>query len=236
MLCLQPLLLGLILLSRRMWILGGVLAGSALLIVLVVEIYCTWKTREPSVKSLSPVTRESLQMFARAQRRGLPGTREEDGSILSPGAQSPRSDGIMRGSIASVLDMMSLTLAVMPSASRGRGPLPLPTEAIDDLVSTEKAARTHPDAPPYLPFNDRAEETAGLLYPPELLAPIPMIWLPNDHAGVAHSEAIDLQRYHGLETTIDVVPDQRSTDPHLPAGPRRSSSVRSRPRSRTQRH
>lgn len=108
---------------------------------------------------------------------------------------------------------------------------PTETEAIDDLVSTEKAARTHPDAPPYLPFNDRAEETAGLLYPPELLAPVPMIWLPNDHAGIARSEAIDLQRYHGLETTLDVVQEVgQSADPIAPQ--RRSSSSRRKSRGR----
>ena len=45
---------------------------------------------------------------------------------------------------------------------------------------------------------------AGILYAPELLAPPPIIWLPNDSAGIAKSEAYDLQRYHGLKATIDV--------------------------------
>ena len=81
------------------------------------------------------------------------------------------------------------------------------TETLDDLTATERAARTNPDAPPHLPplpFADHAEEMAGVLYPPELLAPPPMIWLPNDVGGIGRSEAIDLQRYHDLPVTLDV--------------------------------
>ena len=37
---------------------------------------------------------------------------------------------------------------------------------------------------------------AGVLYAPELLAPPPVIWLPNDVGGIGRSEAYDLQRYH----------------------------------------
>ena len=81
------------------------------------------------------------------------------------------------------------------------------TETLDDLTATERAARTHPDAPPHLPplpFADHAEEMAGILYAPELLAPSPMIWLPNDVGGIGRSEAYDLQKYHGLQVTVDV--------------------------------
>ena len=73
--------------------------------------------------------------------------------------------------------------------------------------ATERAARTHPDAPPHLPalaFADHAEEMAGILYAPELLAPPPTIWLPNDAGGIGRSEAYDLQRYHSLQVTVDV--------------------------------
>ena len=51
---------------------------------------------------------------------------------------------------------------------------------------------------------DAAEEMAGILYPPALTATAPTIWLPNDAAGVARSEAYDLQHYHHLAVTIDV--------------------------------
>jgi hypothetical protein len=97
------------------------------------------------------------------------------------------------------------------------------TENLDDLTATERAARTHPDAPPHLPplpFADHAEEMAGILYAPELVAPPPIIWLPNDSAGVARSEALDLQKYHNLQVTLDV----RSKDDV----PRRSSDSRRR--------
>ena len=83
----------------------------------------------------------------------------------------------------------------------------LKTETLDDLTATERAARTRPDAPPSLPplsFTDHAEDMAGILYAPELIAPPPIIWLPNDAAGVAKSEAYDLQKYHGLQVTLDV--------------------------------
>ena len=81
------------------------------------------------------------------------------------------------------------------------------TETLDDLTATERAARTHPDAPPHLPplpFADHAEEVAGILYAPELLAPPPMIWLPNDMGGIGRSEASDLEQYHDLRVTLDV--------------------------------
>jgi hypothetical protein len=79
------------------------------------------------------------------------------------------------------------------------------TETLDDLVACERAARTHPDAPPRLPplFADPAEDTSQVLYAPELVAPEPAIWLPQDAAGVAQSEAHDLERYHGLRAVLD---------------------------------
>jgi hypothetical protein len=81
------------------------------------------------------------------------------------------------------------------------------TETLDDLTATDRAARTHPDAPPHLPalsFSEHADEISGVLYAPELIAPSPIIWLPNDNSGVARSEAHDLETYHGLRATLDV--------------------------------
>lgn len=97
------------------------------------------------------------------------------------------------------------------------------TENLDDLTATERAARTHPEAPPLLPplpFAEHADDMAGLLYAPELIAPSPIIWLPNDSAGVARSEAVDLQKYHNLQVTLDVrttgdVILRRSTSPQV---------------------
>ncbi|KAF8910016.1 hypothetical protein CPB84DRAFT_1764373 [Gymnopilus junonius] len=196
----QPILLGLIVLSLRFWIEGGILLGTGAFVILFVEVYTNLKTRLPGQNSLSPITQNSLETFTSGAERYLnTETDTVNGSSL-PGNPT-------RGSMASVLEMMSVTLAVMPSSSSYQGAVPLHTETLDDLTATERAARTHPDAPPLLPplpFTDHAEDMAGIMYAPELIAPPPIIWLPNDLAGVARSEAVDLQKYHNLQVTLDV--------------------------------
>ncbi|KAF9444596.1 hypothetical protein P691DRAFT_796399 [Macrolepiota fuliginosa MF-IS2] len=212
----QPILLGLIFLSRRIWIEGIVLSGVGVAVMLFVEIYATMRLRLPGRGSLSPITRDSLDHFASAADRYLVDDPEGTANDSSTRGQP------VRGSMASVLEMMSLTLAVEPSAPTYRGPVPLQTETLDDLIATERAARTHPDAPPHLPplpFTDHAEDMAGILYAPELIAPPPIIWLPKDSAEVARSEATDLKKYHNLECTLDV----RAKEDVMP---RRSSSSR----------
>ncbi|CDO75477.1 hypothetical protein BN946_scf184935.g13 [Trametes cinnabarina] len=208
----QPLILGLIFLSRRLWIEGGVLCGAAFLVSVIAESFCEWRMGLPGRRSLSPITLDSLATFERSAMPGKQRNVDEEGTSLVSSARNTRA----RGSFASVLEMMSLTLAVTPSASETRGPVPLDTENLDDLTATERAARTNPDAPPHLPplpFADHAEEMAGVLYAPELLAPPPMIWLPNDVGGIGRSEAYDLQRYHNLPVTLDV---RAKEDPHSP--------------------
>ncbi|PPQ64239.1 hypothetical protein CVT24_008642 [Panaeolus cyanescens] len=215
----QPILLGLVLLSRDFWAEGGVLIGAGVFVIVFVEGYTSWKMRQPGRKSLRPITQDSLDTFASSADRY---NYTETDTISGSGSNNPATR--TRGSMASVLEMMSVTLAVMPSSSNYKGPVPLQTETLDDLTATERAARTHPDAPPRLPplpFTDHAEDMAGILYAPELIAPPPIIWLPNDSAGVARSEAIDLQKYHDLEVTLDV----RTKEDVLP---RRSSSSRRR--------
>ncbi|KAH7886005.1 hypothetical protein F5I97DRAFT_1876997 [Phlebopus sp. FC_14] len=202
-LALQPLLLGLLLLSRQLWIEGGVLVGLSLLLLVGFELYTAAETRKQGLRTLQSNTRESLEAFSRGAK---PSAQVDIGDESTSHLSSNRA-ARTRGSMASVLEMMSLTLAVVPPASRNRGPLPLPTETLDDLTATERAARTHPDAPPRLPalpFADHAEEMTSIFYAPELLAPHPIIWLPNDSAGVARSEAADLQKYHDLRVTLDV--------------------------------
>lgn len=114
----QPILLGLIFLSRHFWIEGGVLIGTGVFVILFVEIYTSAKMRQPGRKSLSPITRNSLERFQTgADRRGGSETDTVSGSSV-PGTRT-------RGSMASVLEMMSLTLAVMPTSSNYKGPVPL---------------------------------------------------------------------------------------------------------------
>lgn len=117
----QPLLLGLILLSRQLWILGGILVGVAVGVAIVVEIYCSRKTSVPGPRSLSPITQDSLQTFAKTARLSAGRNGDDESMSLVSTARGARP----RGSMASVLDMMSLTLAVEPSPSQQRGPVPL---------------------------------------------------------------------------------------------------------------
>ncbi|KAL5519004.1 hypothetical protein ACEPAH_687 [Sanghuangporus vaninii] len=215
----QPMLLGLVFLSRRLWTEGGVLIGFGVAMIFTFEVYAFWKLRKPSRKSLSAVTLNSLNRFEDRARND--DQRESEGASL---VSAPRMRS--RGSLSSVLEMMSLTLAVMPTPHQARGAVPLETESLDDLVATDRAARTHPNAPPHLPhlpFADHAEEMAGILYAPELIAPLPTIWLPNDTAGIARSEAYDLSRYHGLRTVLDVRSVDDVTNPRRPSSRRRVS-------------
>lgn len=199
---LQPLILGLIVLTRRLWVTGGVLVGISVLLLFTTELYTRLRLRSIQPNALSDITKHMLYHFSRgaqAEANRYPYT--EGSSVSGAPVQPPRS------SVASVLEMMSITLAVVPPAVRKRGPIPLYSEAIDDLTATETAARTNPDAPPRLPplaFMTHTEEMHSILYAPELLAPPPIIWLPNDLSGVAETEAIDLFRYHDLQTTLDI--------------------------------
>ncbi|KAJ6620255.1 hypothetical protein B0H10DRAFT_2163535 [Mycena sp. CBHHK59/15] len=192
LLAFQPILLGLIFLSRNFWIEGGVLCGAGLFVILFVEVYVSRNTRLPGRGSLSPITRDSLSAFSAAARPARRRNVDEESTSL---VSSARPGHRPRGSMASVLEMMSLTLAVMPSPSPVRGPVPLTRSA--------NASGCAPHLPP-LAFTDHAQEMASILYAPELIAPPPIIWLPNDSAGVARSEAVDLQKYHDLQVTLDV--------------------------------
>ena len=87
--------------------------------IVFVEAYAMRKTRLPGRDSLSPITRDSLQTFKITARTNRHIVDEENLSHISS-ARSP----VGRSSMASVLDMMSVTLAVMPSTHRG-GPVPL---------------------------------------------------------------------------------------------------------------
>ena len=121
LLALQPLVLGLILLSRRLWPEAGALLGTSAAVALFVELFCGLKTREAGIRALSPVTRNSVETFRTAARPARrPNVDEESVSLVS-------SDKVTRsrGSMASVLEMMSITLAVIPSPSQARGPVPL---------------------------------------------------------------------------------------------------------------
>jgi hypothetical protein len=115
----QPILLGLIFLSRNLWVEGGILVGAGTGVIIFVEAYTTLKTRLPGRSSLSPITQDSLQTFEITAKTRCH-IEEENKSHMSS-TRTPQG----RSSMASVLDMMSVTLAVMPSPSTHRGPVPL---------------------------------------------------------------------------------------------------------------
>ena len=94
----------------------------ALGLVVAVEIYCNWKTKLPGTSSLNTITRYSLNTFASAARTSNP--QDFDDESTTP-TSTARGHTRARGSMASILDMMSLTLAVEPSPSQQRGPVPL---------------------------------------------------------------------------------------------------------------
>ncbi|KAI0299794.1 hypothetical protein BC826DRAFT_1090413 [Russula brevipes] len=177
LLALQPILLGLILLSRRLWPEGSTLVATGIVTIFFVEVYTRLKERQPGRGALSPVSQHALESFRKAARPSrLTIPEEESTSIVSSG-RAART----RGSFASVLDMMSMTLAVVPSQYQQHGPVPIPTETLDDLTATERAARTHPDAPPRLP-------------------PLPF----TDHAEEMSRICTDLEKYHELKAVIEV--------------------------------
>ncbi|EJU01091.1 hypothetical protein DACRYDRAFT_108421 [Dacryopinax primogenitus] len=218
---LQPVLLGLLLFSRQEWAIGAVLIGVGLGLVLLVEFHTV--CNEWKIDRTDDLDQESLRALA-SFHTAISDRREASEEVHLVPVCAPQSSVLpevarpRRGSIASILDMMAVTLPVMPSSRRSQE-IPLATEHIDDLVSTVRAAHTHPNAtevpdnePGEKIFEDPAEETAGLLYSPELLAPVPIIWLPDDgEAGVARAEAYDLQQYHGLLTILDDPPRQTRT-------------------------
>lgn len=114
----QPILLGLIFLTRQFWIEGGVLIGTGLFVIVFVEAYTSWKTRLPGRKSLSPITQNSLETFTDTARQNV---ENDTGTINESSAPGTRT----RGSMASVLEMMSTTLAVTPSSFNFTGVVPL---------------------------------------------------------------------------------------------------------------
>ncbi|KAH8992407.1 hypothetical protein EDB92DRAFT_1857796 [Lactarius akahatsu] len=203
LIALQPILLGLILLSRKLWPEGGALVGAGIFTIAFVEVYTRLKERSPGRRALNPVSQHALESFGKAAKPNHPAVLDEESPSIVSSGRATRT----RGSFASVLEMMSLTLAVAPSHYQQHGPVPISTETLDDLTATERAARSHPDAPPRLPplpFAGHAEEMSRILFAPELIAPPPIVWLPNDSAGVARAEAQDLEHYHGLKVVIDV--------------------------------
>jgi hypothetical protein len=110
--------------SRRLWPEGGTLVGTGGLTIFFVEVYTHIKGRLPGRAALSPVSQHALESFRKAAQPSNPAVLEEEStSIVSSGRARTR------GSFASVLEMMSTTLAVVPSRYQQHGPVPLRTSS-----------------------------------------------------------------------------------------------------------
>lgn len=123
LIALQPILLGLILLSRRLWPEGGALIGVGLVTIVFVEVYARLKERRSSRAALSPVSQHAIESFRKAAQPDHPTVLDEESTSIVSSGRATRT----RGSYASVLEMMSATLAVVPTQYQQHGPVPIRT-------------------------------------------------------------------------------------------------------------
>lgn len=200
-LALQPLIYGLIVLSRREWEIGGVSIGVAVITVIISEVVTVGLHRGPSRRKLSFPTKKALDTISNDMRRPA-------GPIQLSRPVSGSSSLVLRPR-QSTSSMLRRLTTLLPGLSRlpPDCPLPLPTQGVHDLHSTELASRTRPD------LKDEEHPAPididrGLIYPPEMTCPVPGIWLPHDRHGVAGIELNDLASNHGLEAIVD--PPKRS--------------------------
>jgi hypothetical protein len=208
-LCLQPLLLGLVILSRREWAIGSASLGVSLVGLIVFELLARTKYRSPR---LPKEDQDRLRSFT----DGLEGhTGEliddfEETTQSAPSGTRPR-----RRSNATIYELMS-DLLIPSERRRNRGFLPLQTEHIDDLVDPYRANLAHPDIhknrhelPPLsLRTGDGSDMTRYQLrtmYPTEMIMPVPVVWLPDDKISVGKQEVEDLRRFHRLPAMLDAV-------------------------------
>lgn len=193
----QPVLYGLILLSRREWSLSGVSMAVAAVTVMLSEFLTIGLHERRNQKRLSGMTNVVVETIASDMAK------PHDPAMAT--AIRPRT---------SESSMVNRLTTLLPGYSRLSPDcrLPLQTEIIDNLLHTERASYARPRSVHAKEdrnrrfYHDPTETLRGLIYPPEVLAPAPVIWLPNDGAGVALREAADLQRYHGLAAIVD--PDE----------------------------
>ncbi|WRT65103.1 uncharacterized protein IL334_002045 [Kwoniella shivajii] len=193
-LSLQPLLYGLIVISRNEWAIGCVSIGVAVITLVLSELLTVLRFPPPKRKYLSGTTRKALDELTRSMGH----------QFTSKERDSRQSD----------LSLLNRVTALLPGYSRlpSNCPIPLPTNIIDDLSSSEKASYTNPrfiNSDIQIPNRFFYEsDVRGLIYPPEMIVPVPVIWLPSDRGGnIAQAEANELARYHGLVAVVDPDPD-----------------------------
>ncbi|WWD08005.1 hypothetical protein V865_006115 [Kwoniella europaea PYCC6329] len=200
----QPLPYGLILLSRNEWAIGGISIGVAIGTVLLSEGLTVLRYKEKRRKDLNGNTRKALDELSSSMQD----TKKDDGN---------RNE---RNSRQSDLSLLNRVTALLPGYGRlpDHFPIPIPTERIDDLLQTERCSyhkptsRSGQTAKGHQYFTENPNSIKGLIYPLEMLIPIPVIWLPHDKNGIAQGEMIELGRYHNLLAIVDQPDEAGSQD------------------------
>lgn len=206
----QPVLLGLILLSRREWAIGGASLGVALAGLMLFE-GLVWRKGRPV--TLSRTEHAKFRLFAkRLQSHAVEPI--DNMSIDRP--SELENHGRRRRSNATIFELMS-DLLLPSNQTRSQGHLPLKTENIDTYLDPYRANLAHPDInqnqhelPPLsLRENENLDmakyQAENTMYPPGLIIPAPVIWLPDDKTDVGKQEVEDLRRFHRLSAMLDAV-------------------------------
>ncbi|KAJ9103109.1 hypothetical protein QFC21_002531 [Naganishia friedmannii] len=207
----QPVLLGLILLSRREWAIGGASLGVALAGLMLFEGLLVW--RKGRSTALSRTEHAKFRLFAkRLQSHAVEPI--DNMSIDRP--SELENSGRRRRSNATIFELMS-DLLLPSNQTRSQGHLPLKTENIDTYLDPYRANLAHPDInqnqhelPPLsLRENENLDmakyQAENTMYPPGLIMPAPVIWLPDDKMDVGKQEVEDLRRFHRLSAMLDAV-------------------------------
>lgn len=215
LLVLQPTLLALVFLSRRLW---GFAAACFVFAILLIILFALYRRRQRKrAGEVSKETRESLAAFERGACDGSFADEDEARSVS-------RSSLIGRRSMASILgesqreeescngaDAFALLAELMNTISttpnHPRPPLPLETEVVDPYVSAMRAARMHAGARPNLPplsFDAATLKSDETMYPPSLVSQHPWIILPDDP--LSREEMREMEEFWGIQATWEGSP------------------------------
>jgi hypothetical protein len=198
---LQPFLYGLILLLRREWAIGGVSCGIAILAFILSEALTARRLPERRHSRLNSATRSKSDTIAAGMNTS---------PTRSPSLTRPTSDSSMLQRLTTLLPGYSR----LPTSC----PLPLRPDIIDDMTHTELASVTRRDLVRGRDkdgdrfFHDPTETNKGMIYPPEMLQPPVIVWLPYTRGQEAEGEAAELEGFRGLVAIVDPAPRDRRAD------------------------
>lgn len=223
----QPAIFGLILLSRREWVTGGVALGVAALCPVLVEVL----TARPSRRS--GLTRDRLDHADQRALAAVEHAMQENAEIISGRAEKSGSTnrGLEHARRISESSLLNRVTALLPGYSRlpSECRVPLESQRIDDGYRSELASRTRPDlrqldrdgtrtsdrdgegrdteeasirASVDGTFYDPVQANRGLVYPFEMLLPKAVVWLPAGRE--FEVRAAELESEWGLPAIVDL--------------------------------